>query len=623
MIIGITSCGNVINEGLSYGEDTTRILPSTAKEILSFEVSGQTGSALINTESSTVFVTVGYGSGLTDLAPVITVPEKAGISPASGEEIDFSSGPVLYTTTAEDGTKQKWSVTVTEALNSSNDITGFYFYASNNIQLSSYVSANINQYDNTISIEVPYGTDVSSLTASFTTSGSSVSINTEEQISDITENDFSSSRTYIVMAADYSTKEYTVSVTEGSNQWKGTQRFGFSSSNRPMGAAADCTGNIYVSGYGNGSFDGSTNPNDYGSFLVKYNPSGEQVWARLQNTTANERSCDVLVDHQGNIYTAVNSSGTFDGFTNQGGSDIFLFKYNSLGEIVWTRHLASSEADWALGLAADRTGNIYVTGHTYGNLDGEASMYRGIFLAKYSSSGESLWVKQLRTAPYASASAVTVSAAGTVIITGETSNTFDGHSTSGYSDCLLVAYNSEGEKQWSTLLGSTGYEGGQDISTDANGTIYVTGDTDGDLDGTGDEAREGYTGNELFLAKFNPSGGNIWIRRFASTGPVEGHGISIDSLNNIYAAGYCNDDTGSDLNISSQDILLQKYNSNGDMLWSRMMVTSSSDIAYGVTANRKGVIYITGFAGSGLDDTTPETLQNSFLMQYNSEGEKQ
>ncbi|MCP4134849.1 MAG: hypothetical protein GY754_27995 [bacterium] len=603
MIIGLTSCGNVINEGLSYGEDTTRILPSTSKEILSFEVSGQSGTALINTESFTVFVTVGYGSGLTDLAPVITIPEKAGISPASGEQVDFSSGPVLYTTTAEDGTRQQWSVSVTEALNSSNDITGFYFYASHNSQLSSYASGNINQYDNTISIEVPYGTDVSNLTASFTTSGSSVSINTEEQISDVTENDFSSSQTYIVMAADYSTKEYRVTITVGSNSWKGTQRFGFAAYNWPRGLAADCTGNIYIAGYG----DGNTAPNKNGSFLVKYNPSGEPVWSRLQQNSGNETSYDVLVNSKGYIYTAVNSPGTFDGFTNQGGSDIFLFKYTPSGDIVWTRHLASPGADWAYGLAEDRSGNIYVTGHTNGNLDGEATTYRGIFLAKYSSSGDSLWVKQLRTAHYASAYAVTVSTTGTVIITGKTSNTFDGHNTSGYSDCLLVAYNSNGEKQWSTLLGSTGYEGGQDISADSNDFIYVTGDMD----------------NELFLAKFSPSGGNIWIRRFASTDSVEGHGISIDSLNNIYVAGYCNDDTGSDLNISSQDILLQKYTASGDMQWSRMLETSGRDVAYGVTANRKGVIYITGFAGSGLDDTTPEALQNSFLIQYNAEGEKQ
>jgi hypothetical protein len=65
----------------------------------------------------------------------------------------------------------------------------------------------------TISVSVPYGTDRSSLVASFTSDGASVLVKATAQTSGTTANDFSSSVTYTVMARDGSTQDYQVSVT--------------------------------------------------------------------------------------------------------------------------------------------------------------------------------------------------------------------------------------------------------------------------------------------------------------------------------------------------------------------------------------------------------------------------
>ena len=90
------------------------------------------------------------------------------------------------------------------------EITAFSFTAADNTELSSDVTGDISGTD--ISLTVPFGTDVTVLVASFTTTGESVTVGGTAQTSGTTANDFSSPLTYTVTAADDSTQDYTVTV---------------------------------------------------------------------------------------------------------------------------------------------------------------------------------------------------------------------------------------------------------------------------------------------------------------------------------------------------------------------------------------------------------------------------
>lgn len=64
----------------------------------------------------------------------------------------------------------------------------------------------------TIAVTVPYGTALTALVATFTTTGSSVTVDGVTQVSGTTPNDFTNSVTYTVVASDSSTKKYVVTV---------------------------------------------------------------------------------------------------------------------------------------------------------------------------------------------------------------------------------------------------------------------------------------------------------------------------------------------------------------------------------------------------------------------------
>ena len=97
--------------------------------------------------------------------------------------------------------------------------------SSNNGALDEDVTATIS--GTSIDATVPFGTDVTALKATFSTSGETVEVNSVVQNSGVTANDFSSAVTYTVTAADSSTKDYTVTVTEASAVAKDITAFSF------------------------------------------------------------------------------------------------------------------------------------------------------------------------------------------------------------------------------------------------------------------------------------------------------------------------------------------------------------------------------------------------------------
>jgi len=130
--------------------------PSAATELLLFELDNQTGPALLDGASHTVELEVPFGTDLTALVPNIEISGGAVVNPGSGVATDFTS-PVVYTVTAQDGTtQQEWTVTVRYAPNSAAEITGFTVPGQKGRSV-------IETDPRTVVVEVPFGTDVSSL----------------------------------------------------------------------------------------------------------------------------------------------------------------------------------------------------------------------------------------------------------------------------------------------------------------------------------------------------------------------------------------------------------------------------------------------------------------------------
>ena len=197
---------------------TVTIAPNPAKAITAFSFTSPAATGVINESTHTIAVTVPYGTNVTALTPTIT-HTGASISPTGAQNF---TNPVTYTVTAADATTQAYVVTVTIAPNPAKAITAFSF-------TSPAATGVINESTHTIAVTVPYGTNVTALVASFTTTGVSVKVGTTTQVSGTTPNNFTNPVTYTVTAADATTQAYVVTVTIAPNPAKAITAFSFTS----------------------------------------------------------------------------------------------------------------------------------------------------------------------------------------------------------------------------------------------------------------------------------------------------------------------------------------------------------------------------------------------------------
>ena len=103
----------------------------------------------------------------------------------------------------------------------------------------------------------------------------------------------------------------------------------------------------------------------------------------------------------------------------------------------------------AYGITSDLSGNVYMTGWTNGNLDEHIlTGIRDLFVVKYDSSGNNLWTELLGVAgAETNANGITSDLNGNVYTTGWTKGNLDGQTLTGLSDLFVVKYNSNGVKQ--------------------------------------------------------------------------------------------------------------------------------------------------------------------------------
>jgi Beta-propeller repeat len=134
---------------------------------------------------------------------------------------------------------------------------------------------------------------------------------------------------------------------------------------------ADNTNNIHFILKVNSATSGA------GGRYVKMDSTGTVLFTRqLEPTTTSNNTYPYYMTHDsaGNIYITGFTSGSFKGFTNAGGYDIMVFKYDNVGNRVWLTQFGqdnygSSDYDYAYGVAVSDA--VYVTGFTGGNLLGQ------------------------------------------------------------------------------------------------------------------------------------------------------------------------------------------------------------------------------------------------------------
>jgi hypothetical protein len=372
---------------------------------------------------------------------------------------------------------------------------------------------------------------------------------------------------------DYVTMKYDPS---GSQLW--VQRYdGPGNSNDGASAiAVDGSGNVYVTGYSVGS---GTN---YDYTTIKYDHNGNQLWVQGYNGPGNDwdRAWAIAVDGSGNVNITGYSYGTAGGAMN---SDYATIKYSSFGNQLWVQRYngPTNGDDYAYAIATDGSGNVYITGTSWG---GWGSDYCTI---KYSPNGNQLWVKRYNGPGNSNddAFAVAVDGSGNVYVTGRSMG------SGTIYDYATIKYDTDGNELWAKRYNGPGdsWDWARTIAVDGSGNVYVTGYS------IGSGTYEDYA-----TIKYDNNGNELWVKRYNGPGNNrdDACAIALDGSGNVYVTGVS---FGSG---TSFDYATIKYDNNGNELWVKRYngPGNGTDNACDIAVDGSGNVYVTGGSNSSSSD---------------------
>ena len=389
----------------------------------------------------------------------------------------------------------------------------------------------------------------------------------------------------------------------------------------------------------------------------------KEGWARTWGGNSHDQGYGVAVDGSGNIYVTGYFSETVDfdpgsgvdNHTSNGGSDIFLSKFDSSGIFLWTETWGGMAGDYAADVAADGLGNVYVTG-TFGKtvdfdpgsgVDNHTS--NGVddaFLSSFHSSGDFVWARTWGGDLSCSGQDVVVDDAGSAYVIGDFDMTadfdpgsgVDSHSSNGSTDTFLSKFDALGNFIWAETWGGSDNDVASAVAINNLGDISITGPfccSTVDFDpGSGVDNHTPIGGFDAFLSKFDSSGCFLWARTWGGDFSESGAGVAADNSGNVYVTGRFTETADFDPGIGvdnhtsngDHDIFLSKFDSSGNYLWAKTWGGSGEDTGYRIAMDESGSVYVAGiFAdtvdfdpGSGGDYHTSNGLQDVFLSKFDS-----
>ncbi len=225
-------------------------------------------------------------------------------------------------------------------------------------------------------------------------------------------------------------------------------------------------------------------------FIVKYDTNGNVLWAKSAGGNYSEFGTSVATDANGNVLvTGFFSSDTItfgiDTLTNAGANDIFVVKYNASGNMLWAKSAGGIEAENSGTIATDINANVLLTGSffsqtiTLTNVGGF-----DIFIVKYDASGNVLWAKSAGGIFQDYGVGIASNVDGDVLLTGSFANPAITFGTTTLTnagnnydyDIFIVKYDASGNELWAKSAGGIGNDYSYGIATDANGNVLVTGE---------------------------------------------------------------------------------------------------------------------------------------------------
>ena len=359
-------------------------------------------------------------------------------------------------------------------------------------------------------------------------------------------------------------------------------------------ATTIATSGAYQTVYGGGNYD---------AFLAKYNSAGALQWATYYGGSGEDAAYGAAVDPWGNIYISgytqgsdgIATTGAADPTFSGGTDDAFLAKFNSSGNLLWGTYYGGGGYDVSYGVTTDGAGCAYIAGYTsstsgIATAGAHQTSYQGgqndIFVTKFDTSGKLRWGTYYGGTLSDAATGIAADKSGNIFISGFSVST-SGISTAGafqtsYSGgsgtpCSVFAeFDTSGTLKYGTYFGSSNTAYG--VAVDPLGDILLAGSSqNGTIPATTGAYQTASGGsNDAYIVKFGPDFSPV------ITGPTSYCNGTTGTLHNSTSGGTWTSDNASVATINASTGVVSA------------LATGTSNITYTATTGTATTVVTVG-----------------------------
>ena len=302
-------------------------------------------------------------------------------------------------------------------------------------------------------------------------------------------------------------------------------------------------------------------------------------WEKQWGSGSIDKARSIAIDSSSNILVFGNTSGSFYGEWIGGYFDMFLVKFDSDGNELWSKQWGTIFGDEARVVAVDSEDNIIATGISGGSGENSEIPDSIMFLTKFDTSGNNLWTKNFGPDDKLFPHSVTVDKENNIFVAGY-------YLERGMA--VLLKFNKEGNKLWEKQFCTPNtWNEARAVTLDSKGNAFVTGTTGGDIEDNIPDKEK------MFIIKFNKDGDQLWVQTFDYMDT--GIALAVDSFDSVISIG--ND---------GYDAYLTKFDSGGNKIW-EISQNISLTLLY---PDRSGNILAAGSS----------SIHKPFIIKYDNEG---
>ncbi|MCR6624504.1 MAG: SBBP repeat-containing protein [archaeon YNP-LCB-024-027] len=225
------------------------------------------------------------------------------------------------------------------------------------------------------------------------------------------------------------------------------------------------------------------------------------------------------------------------------------------------------------------------------------------------------WLRQFGTAEFDEAIGMTLDHVGNIYVCGGTKGTFPGQVYAGDQDVFIAKFDKNGNQVWIKQFGTPGLDKPIGITLDQLGNIYICGHTDGTFPG---QVSAG--GRDAFIAKLDKDGNQVWIKQFGTAREERAISIALDQLRNIYVVGWTDGVFLGQTSAGDRDAFIAKFDENGNQIWIKQFGTTAFDEALGIALDPLRNIYVFGSTYGVFPDQVSAGSRDCFIAKFDDDG---